>query len=87
MISWDEFDACKTAAEIARLLEAHSVKGRKGHSANCPLAHATGYKVGETAAWCGTQYRALTDAERRFIKQFDNGRHPRLCEKRLDGNE
>ena len=75
LLTWKQLDACTTSSEIAALLLKNNIRGVPGSLKFCPLARATGSKVGITLRYDrdGNPGANLTSAERAFISEFDDG--------------
>jgi len=74
-VSWETLDAAESVQELADILRQAHVTGIAGDPERCPLAVATGWYVtdaerSEEPNEC--VYEPLTEAEKSFIKAFDN---------------
>jgi len=80
LLSWAEIDALTSADAIAELLRSKGVKGcLGGEGGDCPLEAATG----DEGVGYRTRYQnggLLTEAERSFVRRFDNREWPDLIE-------
>lgn len=83
LISWEVLDRCKSADEIYRLLWKNGIKGKRYDETSCPLAVATGYRVGAIFRWRkhSNNRGELTRPESTFVARFDREYYPDLIRK------
>lgn len=83
-LNWKTLDKCESSSEIAQLLAKHGIKGIPGKPWGCPLAKATGSRVGNNFGWKRMSHKrdsglmGLTSAEWKFVCEFDSGFYPEL---------
>ena len=80
LISWKVVDRYKSADGIYRLLLKNGIKGRPLDNHACPLAVATGYRVGAIFRWRKNFNNRdnLTPSQAVFVSRFDRGDYPEL---------